>query len=300
MPELPEVETTVRGLRERVVGKTIIDFWCDAPGMVRYISPTQMRRLVVGKKIIGARRRAKNVLIDLAGGKSLVIHMKMTGHILYGEYVMTKFARSNLKTWKAKEGGPLRDDPYNRFIHVVFGLSNGKHIAFCDMRKFGKIALHDTENLHTSKELANLGPELWEISEKVFAEGVGGRPGKIKQVLMDQKVLAGVGNIYSDEGLWAAGIHPLSKANKLTAKKLTSLFRELVRITKLSLKTGGDSMSDYRNVEGIGGKFQNFHKAYRQTGKTCQRPGCRGKIARIVVGSRGTHYCAQHQKLYGR
>ena len=307
MPELPEVETTVRGLRDRVVGHTIRDFWCDHERMVRYISPSVLRKLLVGKKIIGARRRGKNVIIDLSSpstalgvNKSLVIHMKMTGHLLYGTYKRgnVKGARSNLQTWRAEREGPLRDDPYNRFIHAVFTLNNGRHIAFCDMRKFGKIAIHDTDNLHTSKELLDLGPELWEIDSKKFALRIGGRAGKIKQVLLDQKVLAGVGNIYSDEGLWAAGIHPLSKTSQVPKFKLLKLFKSLIQITKRSLKTGGDSMSDYRNIDGIGGRFQNFHRAYRQTGKACQKRGCSGKIKRIVVGTRSAHFCPKHQMDY--
>ncbi len=297
MPELPEVETTVRGLRERVLGKTITDFWCNAPGMIRYISPVVLKKLVVGKKIIATRRRAKHILIDLSGSKTLVVHMKMTGHLLYGKY--TETAGTNVNTWEPTlKGGPLRD-PYNRFIRVVFSLSNGQHLAFCDMRKFGKIAIHDTNNLHSAKELADLGPELWELKAPEFVKIMGAKKaGKVKQVLLDQKVLAGVGNIYSDEGLWAAGVDPRSKPNKIPETKLLALFKALVAITKRSLKTGGDSMSDYRNVEGLGGKFQNFHKAYKQTGKACKRPGCRGNIVRIVVASRSTHFCPKHQTLY--
>ncbi|HEY4514755.1 MAG TPA: bifunctional DNA-formamidopyrimidine glycosylase/DNA-(apurinic or apyrimidinic site) lyase [Candidatus Paceibacterota bacterium] len=310
MPELPEVETTVRGLRERVVGTTITDFWCNAPGMVRYMTPEKLGKEIKRAKIIGVRRRAKNILMDLNNKKSLVIHMKMTGHLLYGNYKRwnEKGARSNLpaslakrgeQTWKAKGEGPLRDDPYNRFVHVVFTLDNGHHIAFCDMRKFGKIALHRTDTLHTSKELSSLGPELWELTSKQFIPIYRHiSRGKIKQKLLDQTLLAGVGNIYSDEGLWASSIHPKSIPGKIPEDKLRNLFANLVKITKKSLATGGDSMSDYRNVDGVGGGFQNFHKAYRRTGKPCTLRGCSGTIKRIVVGARSTHYCHIHQKKY--
>lgn len=303
MPELPEVETTVRGLRERVLGKAITDFWCDWPNMLRYVSPATFKGLVVGKKIIAVRRRAKHILIDLSGNpsttlrvnKTLVIHMKMTGHLMYGKYVYQN------KKWRAINPGPLRDDPYNRFIHAVFTLSNGYRIAFCDMRKFGKIALHDTNNLHNAKELENLGPELWELTPAKFIPIYRHtKGGKIKTKLLDQTLLAGVGNIYSDEGLWAAGIDPRSVPRKIPATKLSKLFKSLVAITKRSLKTGGDSMSDYRNIDGLGGKFQNFHRAYRQTGKACKKLGCRGKIERIVVATRSTHFCPKHQTLYGK
>lgn len=294
MPELPEVETTTRGVVKYCLGKKIISFWSDTPGMIRYVSIKEMGKLVVGAKIIGARRRAKNIIIDLSNNKSLVIHMKMTGHLLYGTYRKVKSER-----WEAREEGPLKHDPYNRFVHIVFSLSNGKHLAFCDMRKFGKIAIHDTANLHTSKELSSLGPELWELTPaKFIAIYRHIKSGKIKQKLLDQTILAGVGNIYSDEGLWESGVDPRSIPAKIPEHKLDELYKSLVAITKRSLKTGGDSMSDYRNIEGLGGKFQNFHKAYKQTGKACNKPLCRGKIKRIVIGSRSTHYCPKHQKLY--
>lgn len=296
MPELPEVETTVRGLRLRVVGQTIRDFWCDHSNMIRYISPMRFSKLVKGKKILGVRRRAKHILIDLSGNKTIVVHMKMTGHLLFGKYVKSD---SNVRPWEpALKVGPL-NDPYNRFIHAVFSLSNNKHLVFCDMRKFGKMAIHDTDNLHTAKELGSLGPELWELNgTKFIAIYRYIKSGKIKTKLLDQKLLAGVGNIYSDEGLWMAGINPLSQPNQIPETKLKKLFTALVNVTKVSLKTGGDSMSDYRNIDGVGGRFQNFHKAYRQTNKKCKKKSCGGMMKRIVVGSRTAHYCDKHQVLY--
>lgn len=311
MPELPEVETTVRGLREKVVGKTITAFWCDHGRMVRYVSVKRFGKLVRGAKIGGVRRRGKNILIDLSPStslgvnKTIVVHMKMTGHLLYGKYAQTG---SKDRPWvPVLKDGPL-GDPYNRFIHAVFTLSGPAtprlrrtkmHLAFSDMRKFGKIALHDTANLHTAKELIDLGPELWELETKKFIEILKlKKSGRIKQVLLDQTVLAGVGNIYSDEGLWAASIHPLSKPSKIPEANLKKLFQELVKVTKRSLATGGDSMSDYRNVDGVGGKFQNFHKAYRQNNKKCVKKDCNGMMERIVVGSRSAHFCPKHQRLY--
>ena len=172
------------------------------------------------------------------------------------------------------------------------------------MRKFGKIAIHDTHNIHEARELEDLGPELWELNAKKFVEVIGPTSPrlrgvkKIKQVLMNQKVLAGVGNIYSDEALYLAGIHPLSQPAKIPKNKLQDLFNKLVKVTKKSLETGGDSMSDYRNIDGMSGKFQNYHRAYRQTGKICGKAKCKGMIERIVVGSRSAHYCPRHQKLY--
>ena len=311
MPELPEVETTARGLRSKVVGHTITDFWCDHARMIRYISIPALRKLVVGRKVVIARRRAKHVLIDLSGGKTLVIHMKMTGHLLYGKYskITNPKAQNSTKSqiWKAQGEGPLRDDPYNRFVHAIFVLDSPTSprlrgarlcLAFSDMRKFGKIAIHDTHNIHTAKELEGLGPELWEIKAREFVKLMQSKKGRIKQVLMDQLTPAGVGNIYSDEALYLAGIHPLSQTNKLTNDKLLKLFRALVSVTKKSFKTGGDSMSDYRNIDGVGGKFQNYHKVYGRKGLPCRKLNCKGMIERIIVAGRSAHFCPKHQKLY--
>ena len=296
MPELPEVETTVRGLRDKVVGKRITGFWCDHARMVRYIAIRELARQIRGARIISVRRKGKHILIDLDLEKTLIIHMKMTGHLLYGKYKQSKFKG---RPWiPILKSGPLHD-PYNRFIHAVFILNNNKHIVFCDMRKFGKIALHNTSNLPVAKELESLGPELWELDIEKFVEIFKKmNAGKIKQALLNQTLLAGVGNIYSDEGLWTVGIHPLSQPAKIPKEKLKNLFSALVKITKYSLKTGGDSMSDYRNVDGVGGRFQNFHKAYRRTDERCLKNGCRGIIKRIVIGGRGSHFCSSHQKLY--
>ena len=293
MPELPEVETTVRGLRKYIVGLKIVGFWCDWSNIIRYITPARLAQEIKNTKITAIQRRGKNILINLNNKKTLVVHMKMTGHLMYGKYALTN------GYWLATSPGPLRDDPYNQYIHAVFTLDNGRHLVFCDARKFGKISLHDTANLLASKELAHLGPELWETTADQFVKIIKNKSkSRIKQVLLNQAVIAGVGNIYCDEGLWASGIHPLSRIQNIPDKKLKELHAALVRITKESLKTGGDSTSDYRAVDGRGGRFQNFHKVYQQTGKPCLKPKCPGKIMRITVGSRGTHFCPSHQKLF--
>ena len=293
MPELPEVETTVRGLRKKVTGLKIVGFWCDWPGIIRYIPPVKLAREIKNTKIISINRRGKNILVNLANKKTLVIHMKMTGHLMYGEHELVN------KKWRAINPGPLRDDPYNQYIHAVF-VFNKNHLVFCDARKFGKIALHDTANLHTSKELAKLGPELWETTARQFVKLLRTKnKAKIKPALLNQEILAGVGNIYADEALWVAGIHPLSIINKIPDTKLINLHQALNKITKASLKTGGDSTSDYRNVSGERGMSHNFHRVYQQTGKPCRKLGCHGIITRITVAMRGTHLCPEHQRFFG-
>src|SRR3989338_5086201 len=293
MPELPEVETTARGLRKRVIGLKIAGFWCDWSNTIRYLKPSDFALKIKNAKVIKIRRRGKNIIIDLNNKKSLLIHMKMTGHLMYGRYALTS------GYWLATSPGPLRDDPYNQYIHAVFILNNKHHLVFCDARKFGKISLHDTINLSASKELAHLGPELWETTADQFVKIIKNKSkSRIKPTLLNQEVMAGVGNIYCDESLWASGIHPLSIIKSIPDEKIKELRQFLVEITKSSLKTGGASTSDYRAVDGRGGRFQNFHKVYQQTGKPCLKPKCPGKIMRITVGSRGTHFCPSHQKLF--
>ena len=166
MPELPEVETTTKGLKKEVVGLKILDVWTDLntkdTRKVDTISNLKyfiyFRKNIKNRKIISAERRAKNILINLSGGKTILVHMKMTGHLLFGKY---KFIKKE-KRWIPEDNGPLRD-PYNKFIHVIFMLSNNKHLAFSDSRKFGKITLLKTSDAHNTKHLKMLGPEPLDI-----------------------------------------------------------------------------------------------------------------------------------------
>ncbi len=302
MPELPEVQTTVEGLKTVAKGLTILDVWTD------YNSPfhsqnnniknplffKKFKKLVVGQKIITVERRAKNILIHLANKHTVLIHMKMTGHILSGHY---NFNESK-KEWLAIDKGPLQD-PFNRFIHFVITLSNKKQLALSDMRKFAKVTVIPTAELENSKDLATIGPEPLEkdFVLKDFIERLGTKPsGKIKTVLMDQEVIAGIGNIYSDEILWQAGVHPETRVNTITKELHKRLFEAMREILQRSLTLGGDSMSDYRNIKGEKGGFHPYHNAYRQHGKPCMKKGCSGVIIRRVIGSRSSHFCNTHQK----
>ncbi len=276
MPELPEVQTTASGLDGVVRGLSIIDVWTDYNSPLfkesiknpRYFAA--FRKKVKGKTILHVSRRAKNVLINLSDNLTILVHMKMTGHLMYGDYDRT--------------------DPFNRFIHFILYLSNGKNIELSDMRKFAKVVVVPTDSDH----LAGLGPEPLEkeFTFKIFKERIHLRPKwKIKPTLMDQTVIAGIGNIYADESLWRAGIHPEEIVSKIPDKKLKELY---IAIQKTF---GGDSMSDYRNIHGKPGKFQEKHQAYRKHGKKCGKKGCKGFITRKVVAGRGTHFCSVHQKL---
>lgn len=298
MPELPEVETTVQGLITEVVGYTIDDVWTDYASTYKayagQIKNTAyfdyFKREVVGATIESCSRRAKNVLIHLDNGKTILTHMKMTGHYVVGNYKKT--------------------DAFNQWIHLLFTLSctkNGvrmqKHLGLSDVRKFAKVTLVNTQEIiaGTSTELASLGPEPLDPSctFEVFKARLLSRPhGKLKTILMDQQVLSGIGNIYSDEMAWLAALHPESSPTCIPLPTLQKLYTSMLEVLRKGIDFGGDSMSDYRNIYGERGQFQHAHNAYRRTGKACTYPQCSGTIVRNVIGSRSAHFCDTHQIRY--
>lgn len=299
MPELPEVTTTVNGLNEVLPKLTIKDIWSD------YFLRTKNRRKdniknknyfdkfkkeIIGEKVKSAERRGKNVLIHLSNNKTILIHMKMTGHLLYGKYFLEK------DKWISKE--ELLSDPFNKFIHLIFTLSNGKHLAFSDMRKFAKVIFFETDKINDIIDLVNIGPEpIPDLTFEVFRDQILKKyTGKIKTVLMDQSIIAGIGNIYSDEILWTANVHPERTPSSLTKKEMKSMWEATKKILFSSIKMGGDSMSDYRNIYGQKGNFQNAHKVYRRTKELCLKRGCKGIITRKIIGGRSSHFCNIHQK----
>lgn len=299
MPELPEVTTTVKGLNHVLPHQTITDVWSDYHIGTKNKSKDVIKnkkffdtfkKEVVGEKFLHAERRAKNILIHLTGNKTILIHMKMTGHLLYGTYSF------NSKKWIAIE--EKLKDPFNQFIHFTLSLSNGKTLAFSDMRKFAKVTLFETGKKASHIDLKNLGPEpLTELTPPLLHTQLSKKPtGLIKTVLMDQTVVAGIGNIYSDEILWMSGVHPERKVNTLTTPEIKKMFTAMTEVLHTGIELGGDSMSDYRNIYGERGGFQNSHKAYRRTGQSCLKKGCSGKILRKVIGGRSSHFCSIHQK----
>lgn len=284
MPELPEVQTTVDGLNRYARGLTIKDVWTDYYSEFHLGKPNiknrkyfkKFRAAVIGAKIIGATRRAKNILIKLNNGRTILVHMKLTGALLYGIYKIN-----------------------SKFIHVIFYLSNGKELALSDLRKFAKVTLIETAKLETSSDLKNLGPEPLEknFTWQKFQRQLLKKPkAKIKQVLMDQTIIAGIGNIYSDEMLWTTGIHPLTLVKKIPPQKFKLAYEAMKKILIRSLKIGGDSQSDYRNILGERGNFQNETRAYGREGEPCSKPKCRGLIKRIKLAGRSAHFCPIHQK----
>lgn len=304
MPELPEVHTTATMLHSLLKGLRIISVWTD------YDSPHHARKdniknrsffATFHKKILGATvkksyRRGKNVLLDLSNNETILIHMKMTGHLLYGTYRKVK----SEERWETSESGALQDSK-NQFIHLVVSFSNGKHLVLSDMRKFAKVTLLPSDALENSPHLKDIGPEPLEKSFGFgeFQTNLLKRPrGKIKQVLMDPSVIAGIGNIYSDEILYEAGIHPLSVVEKIPLPHLKKMFTGMKLLLKKGIHLGGDSTSDYRNPLGVHGKFHYHHKAYRNTAQQCSQKSCLGVIQRLKLGGRSAHFCDKHQQHF--
>ncbi len=307
MPELPEVQTTASILNKKLKGLFILDVWTDYDSTFhkgknnikdkKYFS--YFKKEILNKKILSVERRAKNVLINVSGnpndaraGHTILVHMKMTGHLLYGKY---KFKN---KKWFPPIDGPL-SDPFNRFIHLAFVLSDRNTLVLSDMRKFAKVFVFDTDKSYKTSDLEKLGPEPLDKSftYRIFKNALNKKlNGKIKTVLMDQSIISGIGNIYSDEVLWMSCTHPETKVKDITEEKLRVLFKSIIDVLKHSIKVGGDSMSDYRNPYGEKGGYQNIHKVYRRTGEKCFVKNCKGVIKRIKVGGRSAHYCEVHQK----
>ncbi len=292
MPELPEVETIVRQLNQRVAGLKITDIWTDWPKMIRTHKLEDFKREMKDRKILRARRRAKYILIDLSGGKTLAIHQKISGHLLYGKWKI-----ENNKPVPAIEG-PIKSDPQNRFIRFVLYLDNGYMLGLSDLRRFGKVLLIDTDKVSGITEIKKLGPEPLDknFTLKKFKALLAKKRGVIKKVLMDQFVIAGIGNIYSDEILWYAGIHPLRRVEKLSDGELGAIYKYIRFVLKKAVGALGDSEQDYRTLEGKMGGYQNKKKAYQLTGEKCQKRDD-GIIKRIKINGRSAHFCPVHQKL---
>lgn len=284
MPELPEVQTTVDGLNRTVKGRKILavsttynsNYYLHKDEIKNPSFFKKFVKRVVGQRILKAERRAKNILIHLSRGDTVLVHMKMTGYFHY-------------------------DPAKPEFVRLQFRLDNGKVLAFSDMRKFAKVTLLETRTAHESVHLKGLGPEPLEtdFDFKKFKTALMKRPkGKVKQVLMDPSVIAGIGNIYSDEILWRAGVHPTSAVGKIPEKNLKLAFKAMKETLRKGIDFGGDSMSDYKNINGKKGQFQEHHRAYMRHKTLCFKKGCSGILKKIKVGARSAHFCPVHQKLY--
>jgi len=290
MPELPEVETTVRDLQKNILGRKIEDIWSDFKKIVKKPKNfEQFKKEIKGKKIQKIWRRGKNILFNLSQNKTLLVHQKLTGHLLLGRWELEK------KQWKSKIKGPLLEDSKNKFLHLIFFLDNSQMLALSDLRKFAKVELLDEEELE--RELKEIGPEPLkkDFTLDKFKEIFQQARGKIKQILIDQAIVAGIGNIYSDEILWQAKIHPLKKIKQLSDEELKRIYQAMKEILSKAIKLEGESISDFRRISGEKGYFDKERKVYRRENEKC--PRCGTIIKRIKLTGRSAHFCPKCQKI---
>jgi len=281
MPELPEVQTIVDELKKTVKNRRIVDLWTD------WSKYRPIRHHVVGKKIIDIERRGKNILFSLSDNHLLLIHQKMSGHLLVGKWKSVK------GIWVSTIPGPLLEDRNNQYIRLIFFLDNGKMLALSDLRRFAKILCGPKDVILNLPDIKDLGPESLSLSEKVFIELFKKKKGILKSVLMNQNFIAGIGNIYSDEIVWLAKIHPQKRIEKLTLKNLKDLYRAMIKILLKALKLRGTSIDDYRTANGERGRYDLVRYVYQREGKLCQR--CGTLIKRIKIGGRSAHFCPKCQ-----
>lgn len=290
MPELPEVETTVKILQTKVLNRAFVGIWTNFPSLIkRPQSFLELKNQIKGRKILSIERKGKNIIFNLSDNLAMLVHQKMTGHLLYG-----KWKEENGK-WVSQKDGPLRNDPQNRFLHLIFFLDDGFQMALSDLRKFAKVELWLGAELKTASTLKNLGQDALKISFLKFTEKIKNQKGKIKQVLMDQSFVAGIGNIYSDEILFEAKINPQAISKLLKQNQIKAIYKAMRAILKVAIKQGGTSFSDFRNPNGEKGNFGSIAKVYRKFGQKC--PRCKVKISRIKMGGRSAHFCPKCQKI---
>lgn len=277
MPELPEVETVRQGLIPVMEGQVIVQADIRRPDL-RWPFPPRMAERLSGQKVLRLGRRSKYILCDLASGETLLIHLGMSGRMLIQQ--------------PDQKVDPEKHD------HVVFDMANGMRILFNDTRRFGAMDLCATDALADHKFLAQLGPEPLgnEFDHAYLAAALKLRNTPIKTALLDQKLVAGLGNIYVCEALWRAHISPTKKANSLSARKVGELVPVIRDVLGEAIAAGGSSLKDYRQTDGELGYFQHSFAAYGREGEACRTPDCKGKISRIVQSGRSTFYCAKCQR----
>jgi formamidopyrimidine-DNA glycosylase len=281
MPELPEVETIRRGLEEHLVGLTLTAIHIHLPKI--FVGETNQ---VIGGAIIAVRRFGKGLVIDLSHGFSLTIHVKMTGQLIFEKHV---YPPVNIHIAEEKTS-----QLPNKYTHVIFTFRDrgGKDatLFFNDIRQFGWIKVVPTLSVHEAAFFKQLGKEpLRDLTQEEFSTLLSKSKAPIKQLIMDQQKIAGIGNIYANDALWDSRIHPLRPANSLSQKERESLFHSIEKVLSLGIEVGGASERDYVNILGEKGGYQNHFLVYKQTGKPCKR--CGTSIERIVVGGRGTFVC---------
>ena len=265
MPELPEVETIVRGLREKLIGRQIRSVQVRTAALLKSPLPS-FRKQLTGAIIRKIERRGKFILIGLGKGATLVVHLRMTGQLLL-----------------IPEGQPA-----DKHTHLFFNLQpRDLQLRYRDVRKFGFLVL-----LPPGQEwpqLSELAPDPFELTARDFYERLQKKKRAIKPLLLDQRFISGLGNIYVDESLFRSGLHPLTLSHTLNWEQARRLHRHIRQVLRQAIQAKGTTVSDYRGPEGIVGGFQQYLRVYDRTGKSCRV--CRSPIQKTRVGGRGTHFC---------
>ena len=278
MPELPEVETIKRQLNLLAAGKKISQVEILLPKIVK--APlAEFKKAVVGAKIKEFNRRAKILIIELNNGWSILIHLKLSGQLIYQNQI------SNIKNQNLR-----------KYTHVILHFSDGSHLLFNDMRQFGYIKLVKTEELDEFLKKEGFGPEPFDKNFTLarLVAILDKKPhAKIKQFLMDQKNIAGIGNIYSDEILFASGVHPLRRIKDLKPSEIKAVYKNIKKILSEAVKAKGTSADLYLDAYGRQGSFLPKLKVYGRQGQKCVK--CQGEIKRIKIGGRSAHFCPKCQ-----
>ena len=268
MPELPEVETIKNELSPHIIGRRLTEVTALDAKLVRQPSVEELQQKLAGQKINSLERRGKYLIFHLSGGKALIIHLKMSGALL------------------------LNPEQVDRHARVIFDLDNGSRIIFTDRRRLGALWLVENEQSIIGK----LGPEPLTpaFTSQTLAERLWKHKAPIKAVLLDQTFIAGIGNMYADEALFAAGIHPLRQANSLSPREIENLHKAIVGVLQSAIGSGGASVDTYKRPEGnLGTAHSSFCVAHRG-GKPC--PTCGRPIQRLAIRNRGSYFCPSCQK----
>ncbi len=282
MPELPEVQTVVTQLGQKVVGKKISDFWSGWPKKVMP-SRKDFSKGVIGGTIVSTHRHGKHIEMVLDNGYSIVVHLKMTGHFLY-------------KTPKTKNDPIFTEDKVNGYIHHILTFTDKTTLEFSDMRKFGWLALVPTEKVEALTGIASLGVDALspKFNTQSFAAILEKRKHKkIGPILLEQELIAGIGNIYRSEALFLAGILPMRKVEDVTPEERSKLVAAIKKVLREAVKLQGTTDGDFRDLEGQPGKFKRALNVYRRTGEPCKK--CGTIILRDKMLQRSIFYCTTCQ-----
>ncbi len=287
MPELPEVETVLRGLAPAITRAKIITAEIRRPDLRRPF-PENMAARLTGAVVQTLRRRSKYILADLSSNETLIIHLGMSGRILLEK------AAQRLETAEFHN----HSQPVGKHDHVVLTFDTGTRLIYNDARRFGLMDLAHTSAVEGHPLLKSLGPES--LGNSFHADYLRtvlkARQTPIKTALLDQKIVAGLGNIYVSEALWHAGISPLRKAGSLSPQRLARLVPAIRMTLENAIESGGSTLRDYRRIDGELGGFQDRFAVYDREGEFCRTPGCKGKITRITQAGRSTYYCRRCQR----